>query len=68
MRNDFQVREQLAKGGMPARNKNNFRPTKSGAGMTEAIPAPDFVGLKFFLFLAGILSCLLTILLPFFCP
>ena len=36
MRNDFQVREQLAKGGMPARNKKNFRPTKSGAGMTEA--------------------------------
>ena len=36
MRNDFQVREKLAKGGMPARNKKNFRPTKSGAGMTEA--------------------------------
>ena len=36
MRNDFQVREKLAKGGMPARNKRNFRPTKSGAGMTEA--------------------------------
>jgi hypothetical protein len=36
MRNDFQMREQLAKGGMPARNKKNFRPTKSGAGMTEA--------------------------------
>ena len=96
----------MAKGGMPARNKKNFRPTKKGAGMTEAgvkayrrlnpgsklktavtgkvkpgskalpvtavfnlepgfnlryaltparvIPAPDFVGLKFFLFLAGI--------------
>ena len=26
----------LAKGGMPARNKKNYRPTKSGAGMTEA--------------------------------
>jgi hypothetical protein len=26
----------LAKGGMPARNKNNFRSTKSGAGMTQA--------------------------------
>ena len=26
----------LAKGGMPARNKKNFRPTKKGAGMTEA--------------------------------
>ena len=25
-----------AKGKMPARNKKNFRPTKSGAGMTEA--------------------------------
>ena len=24
------------KGGMPARNKKNFRPTKKGAGMTEA--------------------------------
>jgi|TARA_E500000318_G_scaffold64304_1_gene59427 hypothetical protein len=24
------------KGGMPPRNKKNFRPTKSGAGMTEA--------------------------------
>ena len=36
MRNDFQVREKLAKGGMPPRNKKNFRPTKSGAGMTEA--------------------------------
>ena len=36
MRNDFQVREKLAKGGMPARNKKNFRPTKSGAGMTRA--------------------------------
>ena len=36
MRNDFQVREKLAKGGMPPRNKTNFRPTKSGAGMTRA--------------------------------
>ena len=36
MRNDFQVRDKLAKGGMPGRSKNNFRPTKSGAGMTEA--------------------------------
>ena len=36
MRNDFQVREELAKGTMPARNKKNFRPTKSGAGMTRA--------------------------------
>ena len=36
MRNDYSVREKLAKGGMPARNKKNFRPTKSGAGMTEA--------------------------------
>ena len=26
----------LAKGTMPARNKKNFRPTKSGAGMTRA--------------------------------
>jgi len=24
------------KGGMPARNKKNFRPTEKGAGMTEA--------------------------------
>ena len=29
MRNDFQVREKLAKGTMPARNKKNFRPTKA---------------------------------------
>ena len=36
MRNDFAVREDLAKGGMPSRNKKNFRPTKKGAGMTEA--------------------------------
>lgn len=26
----------LKAGGMPARNKKNYRPTKSGAGMTEA--------------------------------
>ena len=26
----------LKEGGMPPRNKQNFRPTKSGAGMTEA--------------------------------
>ena len=26
----------LAKGGMPPRNKKNYRSTKSGAGMTEA--------------------------------
>ena len=26
----------LKKGGMPPRNKKNFRPTESGAGMTEA--------------------------------
>ena len=36
MRNDFIIREPLAKGSMPARNKKNFRPTKSGAGMTRA--------------------------------
>ena len=29
-------RENFAKGTMPARNKKNFRPTKSGAGMTRA--------------------------------
>jgi hypothetical protein len=29
-------KEELAKGGMPARNKKNFRSTESGAGMTEA--------------------------------
>ena len=27
---------QLKKGGMPPRNKKNFRPTEKGAGMTEA--------------------------------
>jgi hypothetical protein len=26
----------FSKGGMPPRNKNNFRSTKSGAGMTQA--------------------------------
>ena len=36
MRNDYQVREKLAKGTMPARNKKNCRPTKAGAGMTRA--------------------------------
>ena len=36
MRNDFQVREKFSKGTMPPRNKKNFRPTKSGAGMTRA--------------------------------
>jgi hypothetical protein len=29
-------KEELAKGGMPARNKKNFRSTEAGAGMTEA--------------------------------
>ena len=28
--------EKMAKGGMPARNKKNFRSTKAGAGMTQA--------------------------------
>ena len=28
--------ESFAKGGMPARNKKNYRSTKSGAGMTTA--------------------------------
>ena len=27
----------MSKGAMPARNKKNFRPTKSGAGMTREI-------------------------------
>ena len=36
MRTDFEVRAQLSKGGMPPRNKKNFRHTKSGAGMTKA--------------------------------
>ena len=30
------IRRSFSKGSMPARNKKNFRPTKSGAGMTEA--------------------------------
>jgi len=41
---DFELRkrkvlppiQKFAKGGMPSRNKKNFRPTKSGAGMTRA--------------------------------
>ena len=36
MRSDYIVRENFSKGTMPARNKKNFRPTKSGAGMTRA--------------------------------
>ena len=28
MRTDFDVRPRFAKGGMPPRNKKNFRPTK----------------------------------------
>ena len=36
MRTDYAVRENFAKGTMPARNKKNFRPTKAGAGMTRA--------------------------------
>ena len=30
------MRMHLAEGGMPARNKKNFRATKKGAGMTKA--------------------------------
>jgi len=30
------MRKNFSKGTMPARNKKNFRPTKSGAGMTQA--------------------------------
>ena len=30
------MRKDFSKGTMPARNKKNFRPTKSGAGMTRA--------------------------------
>ena len=30
------MRQFYSKGTMPARNKKNFRPTKSGAGMTRA--------------------------------
>jgi hypothetical protein len=33
---DKEDKEELAKGGMPARNKKNFRSTESGAGMTQA--------------------------------
>ena len=36
MRTDFDVRPKFAKGTMPPRNKKNFRPTKSGAGMPRA--------------------------------
>ena len=36
MRTDYQTRAEFSKGTMPARNKKNFRPTKSGAGMTRA--------------------------------
>ena len=36
MRTDFDIRPKFSKGSMPARNKKNFRPTKSGAGMTQA--------------------------------
>ena len=35
MRNDL-MRKYYSKGTMPPRNKKNFRPTKSGAGMTRA--------------------------------
>ena len=30
------MRQFYSKGTMPSRNKKNFRPTKSGAGMTRA--------------------------------
>tara|TARA_Y100001938_G_C7857091_1_gene313697 strand:+ start:75 stop:584 length:510 start_codon:yes stop_codon:yes gene_type:complete len=30
------IKKKFKKGGMPSRNKKNFRPTKSGAGMTKA--------------------------------
>jgi len=33
---ETEKKEELAKGGMPPRNKKNFRSTKSGAGMTQA--------------------------------
>ena len=36
MRTDFDVRPRFEKGGMPPRNKKNFRPTEKGAGMTRA--------------------------------
>ena len=35
MRNDYQVREKLAKGTMPPRNKKNFRATKKGGGFKK---------------------------------
>ena len=35
-RNRDDYKTKLSKGGMPARNKKNFRSTKSGAGMTQA--------------------------------
>ena len=38
MRTDY--REKFSKGGMPPRNKKNFRPTKSGAGMTKPVSLP----------------------------
>ena len=36
MRTDYTTRSKFSKGTMPPRNKKNFRPTKSGAGMTQA--------------------------------
>ena len=36
MMRSYMSRELYAKGGMPPRNKKNFRPTKSGASMTQA--------------------------------
>ena len=36
MRTDFDVRPRFEKGGMPPRNKKNFRPTEKGAGMPRA--------------------------------
>jgi hypothetical protein len=32
----LQMINSLSKGGMPPRNKKNFRSTKAGAGMTQA--------------------------------
>jgi hypothetical protein len=32
----LQMINSLSKGGMPSRNKKNFRSTKAGAGMTQA--------------------------------
>ena len=34
--NNYNRQRAYSKGTMPARNKKNFRPTKSGAGMTRA--------------------------------